>query len=467
MTFIYCIYFCIQLINDSAITVHNGMLIFAVSDDNSSVQSSPWQRDHCWKQSNPCHNIGKEMTFIMQPLRHMLYIRNLHFFSNTIRRKRRSPYDPTEVTVFDVNSTNNGKLVRVKKVGSNPAKLTTIVQTLWERVQGLNSSETVACSSSGVSTSVPVQNHARTVTVTACRMDPSIISPRKRILREMERVSLDDLSNSKRHRARTTSALPHNNNNNGSSSNCTVTCQTLQPGSALPSPPQPGTKVSVSSCSYSITSLLGTGRDDEAAVTGAAIQGSEPSFLRTLLKSPSQQATSPEPSPRPKGTNKTGGSRKASPTQHRQLRSPSHHGSPTLSSSPESLRSGLRPPIVPSVGNPAHTPQLSSFLPSPLLYPPPLTHPYLPHHPTSALGHHHYLSGLSSIPPPYRSSPSPIPSYWVNYPLSSLPRGALYTPGLVPPCQAPALNSCPWGSVNQQPLDDFKKDDGASGKGRT
>lgn len=441
-------------------TVDNGLLIFAVSDDNSSVQSSPWQRDHCWKQSNPRHNISKEMTFVMQPLRHMLCIRNLHFFSNTIRRKRRSPYDPTEVTAVDVNSTNNGKLMRVKKVGSNAAKLTTIVQTLWERVQGLqgsSGSETVACGSSGVSTPVPVQNHARTVPVAACRMDPSIISPRKRILREMERVSLDDLANSKRHRARTSSALPHNNNNNGSSGNCTVTCQTLQPGSAL----QPGTKVSVSSCSYSITSLLGTGRDDEGAVAG----GSEPSFLRTLLKSPSQQATSPEPGPRPKGTNKTGGSRKASPTQHRQIRSPSHRGSPALSPSPESLRSGLRTPIVPSVGNPAHAPQLSPFLPSPLLYPPPLTPSYLPHHPPSALGHHHYLSGLSSIPPPYRSSPSPIPSYWVNYPLSSLPRGALYTPGLVPPSQAPPLSSCPWGSLNQQPLDDFKKDDGASGKG--
>jgi hypothetical protein len=65
----------------------------------------------------------------MQPLRHMLYIRNMRFFSDTIRRKRRSPYDPTEVTVLDVNNTNNGKLVRVRRVGSDTAKLTVIVQT--------------------------------------------------------------------------------------------------------------------------------------------------------------------------------------------------------------------------------------------------------------------------------------------------------------------------------------------------
>lgn len=404
------------------------------------------------------------MTFIMQPLRHMLCIRNMHYFSDTIRRKRRSPYDPTEVSVLDVNNTNNGKLVRVRKVESDPTRLTVIVQTLWERVQGLSSSETVACSSSGVSTSMPMQNHARTVTVAANRMDPSIISPRKRILREMERVSLDDLASSKRQRARTTSALPHNNNN-GSSSNCTVTCQTLQPGSVLPSPPQSGAKGSVSSCSYSITSLLGTSRDDESTAAGAGMQDSEPSFLRTLLKSPSQQATSPEPSPRPKGTNKTGGSRKASPTLHRHIRSPSHHGSPTLSPSPESLRSGLRTPVVPSVGNPAHAPHLPPFLPPPLLYASPLTSPYLPHHPSPALGHHPYYSGLAPVPPPYRGSPSPIPSFWVNYPLSSLPRGALY-PGLVPPCHPPSLSPCPWGSVTHQSLDDFKKDDGASGKGR-
>ena len=433
--------------------------MFAVSDDNSSVQSSPWQRDHCWKQSNPRHNIGKEMTFVMQPLRHVLYIRNLHFLSNTIRRKRRSPYDPTEVRVLDVNSTNNGKLVRVKKVGSNPAKLTAIVQTLWDRVQGSSSGDAVACSSSGMNMSVVMQNHARTVTVPATRMDPSIISPRKRILREMERVSLDDLASSKRQRARTANALPCNNNNNGSSSNCTVTCQTLQPGSALPCPPQSGTKGSVSGCSYSITSLLGTSRDDDNAVAGAAILDSESSFLRTLLKSPSQQATSPEPSPRPKGTNKTGGSRKASPTQHRQIRSPSHRGSPTLSPSPESFRSGLRTPVVPSMGNPSHAPSLPTFLTPPILYSP-ITSPYLPHPLTPTVGHHPYYTGLTPVPPPYRGSPSPISPNWANYQLSSLPRGAVYH-GLIPPGQAPHL--IPWSPVVHQPLDDFRREESAPG----
>ncbi|KAJ8969920.1 hypothetical protein NQ317_016185 [Molorchus minor] len=35
--------------------------LFSVSDDNSSIQSSPWQRDHSWKQTAPCRNISKEM----------------------------------------------------------------------------------------------------------------------------------------------------------------------------------------------------------------------------------------------------------------------------------------------------------------------------------------------------------------------------------------------------------------------
>lgn len=33
----------------------------SVSDDNSSIQSSPWQRDHCWKQPSPRRNISKEL----------------------------------------------------------------------------------------------------------------------------------------------------------------------------------------------------------------------------------------------------------------------------------------------------------------------------------------------------------------------------------------------------------------------
>ncbi|XP_066996332.2 protein hairless [Anabrus simplex] len=406
----------------------------SVSDDNSSVQSSPWQRDHCWKQSNPRRDISKEMTFFMQPLQHIKEIRNLHFYSHNIRKKRRCPYDPIDESVLSLNSKNNTKLVRVKQIGPTRPNLTVIVQTLIERISGPSSTDSVTCSSSGVSG--VLQNQVRTVNVAAGRMDPSIVSPRKRILREMERVSLEDLANSKRQRARTTSALPHNNNN-GSSGNCTITCQTLQPSSILPFPSQSSAKANVSN--YSITSLLGNNRN---LVLNSGTSDSEPSFLRTLLKSPSQQsATSPEPSPRSRTNmkSKSDGNRKSSPTQHQQICS----SSPNLSPSPDSRHCGIRAPAIPSMGS---SPQqhFPPFIAPPLLYP----SPYLSQHPAPALNQHPYYPGLPPVPSSYRGSPSPG---WVQYPLSSLPRGTLY-PGLV----APPLS--PWGPMSHQPLDDGASD---------
>ncbi|XP_075148604.1 transcriptional corepressor hairless [Haematobia irritans] len=60
------------------------------SDDNSSLQSSPWQRDHCWKQAAPRKNVSKEMAlFYHKPA--------CRKFSSSARllalRKRRKPYD--------------------------------------------------------------------------------------------------------------------------------------------------------------------------------------------------------------------------------------------------------------------------------------------------------------------------------------------------------------------------------------
>ncbi|XP_049778315.1 protein hairless [Schistocerca cancellata] len=445
----------------------------SVSDDNSSVQSSPWQRDHCWKQTNPRQGIGKEMTFVMQSFPHMRHLRSLHSVFHCIQKKRRCPYVPIEVSVENHSGVISAH-VRGGKKERNRIKLLDIVQTLLDRVKGSSSSnESTVCSNA--SGAIP-PNHVRTVTVATARLDPSIISPRKRILREMERVSLEDMSNSKRQRARTSSALPQNNNN-GSSGNCTVTCQTLQPGSALPSPPQPSVKGSVSN--YSITSLLGNSRNEDVPTPGP--QDTDTSFLRTLLKSSAQQASSVEQTPRPKAASKPAGSRKSSPTQQQQqspqqlpqtqhsqnqsptqqqqqqqqLSSPSRLSSPALSPSPDNLRSGLRNPVVPSIGSSAH---LSPFLTPPLIYPQ-LSSPFLPH-PPPTLSHHPYYSS----PPPvsaYRGSPSPVPTLWVQYPLSSLPRGAVHY-GLVAPCHAPPLSPCHYSPLTQQPLEELKKEDNGS-----
>uniref|UniRef100_A0A8W7Q0P8 Uncharacterized protein n=1 Tax=Anopheles coluzzii TaxID=1518534 RepID=A0A8W7Q0P8_ANOCL len=63
-----------------------------VSDDNSSIQSSPWQRDHCWKQANPRPNISKELSlYYFRPLKARGHL--THDRRSWCRRKRRRPYD--------------------------------------------------------------------------------------------------------------------------------------------------------------------------------------------------------------------------------------------------------------------------------------------------------------------------------------------------------------------------------------
>lgn len=62
----------------------------AVSDDNSSIQSSPWQRDHCWKQANPRRSISKEMSlYFYRPSSLVLSQKS----RAVTKLKRRRPYD--------------------------------------------------------------------------------------------------------------------------------------------------------------------------------------------------------------------------------------------------------------------------------------------------------------------------------------------------------------------------------------
>lgn len=72
--------------------------IIAVSDDSSSVQSSPWQRDHCWKQPHPKSNLSRELEF------YYLYRGNRQFSSIISRVRGRKPF------VFDPPITVNVSL---------------------------------------------------------------------------------------------------------------------------------------------------------------------------------------------------------------------------------------------------------------------------------------------------------------------------------------------------------------------
>ncbi|XP_011290256.2 LOW QUALITY PROTEIN: protein hairless [Musca domestica] len=63
---------------------------FSFSDDNSSLQSSPWQRDHGWKQTAPHKNISKEMAlFYHKPA----YLKLTPKALLLAQRKRRNPYN--------------------------------------------------------------------------------------------------------------------------------------------------------------------------------------------------------------------------------------------------------------------------------------------------------------------------------------------------------------------------------------
>lgn len=220
----------------------------SVSDDNSSVQSSPWQRDHCWKQTAPRKNVSKELA--------MYYCRpstlTIAIIDAASRSKRRRPYDMTALD-GQVNGTparrglangvcekkRNGdvsspeittstcrgedivdgtvrakpqtddawtdydrekyyhmklkkpyqyrKLRAYKKTRSALRRkdLTRIINKLHERLPSL-----------------PAPVNAKLVN---CRQEHMMVSPRKRILRELERVSLEDQSTKRR--AKTVPAL--------------------------------------------------------------------------------------------------------------------------------------------------------------------------------------------------------------------------------------------------------------------
>uniref|UniRef100_A0A182T8K3 Hairless n=1 Tax=Anopheles maculatus TaxID=74869 RepID=A0A182T8K3_9DIPT len=80
---------------------HESSTSLSFSDDNSSIQSSPWQRDHCWKQSNPRPNISKELSlYYFRPLKARIRPPSQDTRLRW-RRKRRRPYEsslPPEAT---------------------------------------------------------------------------------------------------------------------------------------------------------------------------------------------------------------------------------------------------------------------------------------------------------------------------------------------------------------------------------
>ncbi|XP_044727741.1 protein hairless [Chrysoperla carnea] len=320
----------------------------SVSDDNSSVQSSPWQRDHSWKQNSPRCNVSSEMTFF--------YHRPSKLQVPVLRHKRRRPFDSSsninnirtssergerdecdssvqsnkivkvnntedikkeegiisggvvvgggggEGTIVknDNNSNNNNNNSDSNKIkGVNKKrqkKLVDIVKLLWDKKPQINNYSTF-----------------KSVLMSNIRHE-QMVSPRKRILRELERVTIDDLSN-KRSRAKPAQSITFSTATTGSS----------------PSRAHNGTAETSSSkntSSYSITSLLGHKKEEE-------VSNPTPSISHTEYHNHSTQL-SPNVSQRVLVNNVS-----VSPKNINYSHSPkiiSHHDSPDLSPSPEHYR---------------------------------------------------------------------------------------------------------------------------------
>ncbi|XP_047536879.1 protein hairless isoform X1 [Vanessa atalanta] len=220
----------------------------SLSDDNSSLHSSPCtsHRDHCWKQTTPRRNLSKELTmYYCRPTT----LHNAHIQAAS-RLKRRRPFDtnyhdtlpngtfrktlanglsdkkrngevgspeskncksedvvdaPTDSktkmeedrwTDFDREKYYHMKLkkpyqyhkLRVYKKTKSAIRrkeLTRTIDRLREKIASL-----------------PVLVNAK---LASCRQEHMMVSPRKRILREMERVSLEDQVTKRR--AKTVPAL--------------------------------------------------------------------------------------------------------------------------------------------------------------------------------------------------------------------------------------------------------------------
>ena len=346
-----------------------------VSDDNSSIQSSPWQRDHCWKQTVPRKNVNRGLEFSWVARK-----RKMRFSSLAIRRKRRRPYDPVKFEVDEIFKEDNSS----RKFSSNiKRKLIDIIQKLSERRSYENATS-------------------------SCRTDPGIVSPRKRILKEFEKVSLEEMGNtSKKHRARTIASSASANTVSvftGSVSspivNASVTAITSKPAN-----------------NHSITSILS--RDEE------------PSFLRNLLKSPNESSSESK------------SSFTAESPSSADIRIPPSR--PSHCSTP--ISASLSPPYPKNL----HCPQpIPSYIPPAYLYH--STQPFLSSPPIS--NHPPYYSAFTST---YRD-----PSVWSMPSVSSLPRQSVYPAANVP--SYPPISLSPYIPVAHSSFQSYSVTENGNGE---
>lgn len=209
-----------------------------MSDDNSSVQSSPWQRDHTWKQTTPQRNFSNHMTF---------------YYRGRLKRKykcvsyhlQRRPIATINLSIFE-QSLGNGERTNNKCILKG-IKCNRCVSSAHPCQKNINV----------VDPSVKLINIVQKLWNRSLHSMNNITSPRKRILRELERVTIDDLS-LKRCKGKINQVLP-----------ATTTAQQVATdsietnGNGSGETESKATSSSSKNCSYSITSLLSSNNKNE------------------------------------------------------------------------------------------------------------------------------------------------------------------------------------------------------------
>lgn len=228
---------------------------FSVSDESSvQSQSSPWLRETRWKNPNPT----KKRT--PSDVEGFVFAIKGRERCRSQWRQRRRPFRLTEQCHLGPNSECGQCKVQWKKKSLARSGIASITPRLVEK----------ALSKKMLTTAAPIE-----------RME-TLVSPRKRLLRDMEKVRLNDKSSN-------------------SSSNVLKKAKALMPATPLPTHSaaamaaaaaaaaaahslQPS-KVYDRQSSYSIDSLLNKERQEEAAAASCSS-----SFLRSLLRKAPQPA---------------------------------------------------------------------------------------------------------------------------------------------------------------------------------
>lgn len=387
---------------------------------------------------------------------HILRPRKMRFSSAAIRKRRRRPYD--SIIKFESfaskcptrNQTFDGVDVKPPlpiKVEAKPVletehlvhsrvrtrrRLSEILQKLLER-----------------------RSHECPPPISSCRTDPGIVSPRKRILKEMEKVSLEELGNAnKKHRARTVFS------SSGTSAVAPCTTVTVITGAGAAASSFSGlptaaitaaattlhttSTASKSTNSHSISSILS--RDEE-----------QPSFLRNLLKSPTDV------------TGATGDLSAASSPGIGDIRDADVRASQSTHPSTPIATLASPPPLAASVSSGLSYPTATKGVPP---QPPPL-HPSLPPMYISPAFLYHGAPQPFLASPPISNHPPYYSAYaaagfrdatpmWPVPPVSSLSRQSVYPPTSL--LSYPSLNPSPWVPVVPSSLQSYQITENGTGK---